>query len=155
MTGTTRQQPTFVTPVSPPPRQGSSAGLWFLLVAILVLLGAIGVYAYETYIDDDPANPAATATATQEAPVSQPTVDNDEGDGQQVIEPNDGGYEDIVDEPTETSVPEPTEPPLPTETVPIIEPDDGNDMPTIASGNGESPEPDGGNDSIDYIEPGD
>jgi hypothetical protein len=144
----------------PPPRrrQGSQAGLWVLLILIVAMLGAIGVYAWNTYLNDDAATPTSTPRPTQtveDLPVNQPPVDDDD---QQVIEPSDGGYEDVIEEPTFTPEPtleptlEPTEPPVPTETIPIIEPGTGGDTATIAPGDGEpSPTSDGGG----IIEPGD
>ena len=162
-TGRTRVQP---RPVAPPPdsRQGSTFGLWVLLIAIVVMLGAIGVYAWDTYLDDDASDPTPPATQTQttEDEFVNPPADasaDDEDDGQQVIEPVDDGYEDIIDEPTMTPEPtatlESTEPPAPTATEPLIVPDSGmDDEPPIEDSNGESPETtDGGDGGI--IEPGD
>jgi serine/threonine-protein kinase len=109
-------------------RSGVRAALWGLLFLIVLMLGAIGVYAYNEYVAEDNNNSPPVPTQTAEA---EPTATVDEDDDQQVIVPDD--RDDPTDEPQPTDEPvatdeptaEPTDEPMPTDEPP------STDEPTI------------------------
>lgn len=138
---------------APPPARQAQAGaggaqptqagsgvrfaLWGFLLLIVLLLGAIGVYAYNEYVAGDssnpPAEPLATRTPTDELDDDLPVVlateeDESEEEAAPSIEPVDTEVpeEAPTDEPEPTNPPEPTDEPEPanepTEEAPSIEP---------------------------------
>lgn len=152
------------TPQTPVRTSGVGSGvqvaLWGFLFLIVLLLGAIGVYAYNEYLADDsldgppspPATRTSTADPTNEAPGFGADSEDEEDGGPPPIGPSDTEEpdEDPTDEPEPTNEPtdepvEPTDEPEPTEgpteESPPIEPSDPTEEPGIIEPEGsiESP----------------
>jgi outer membrane biosynthesis protein TonB len=97
------------------------AALWGFLLLIVLMLGAIGVYAYNEYLADDDSNeppetPAVLATRTPVEETAEPTeeeappiVPEETDEPVATVEPT----EEPTEEPESTD--EPTEEPLPTD----------------------------------------
>jgi serine/threonine-protein kinase len=98
-------------------RSGVRVALWGFLFLVVLMLGAIGVYAYNEYFAENDSNSPPVPTETAEP---EPTATVDENDDQQVIVPDD--RDEPTDEPQPTDEPaptaEPTDEPMPTEEPP-------------------------------------